>query len=218
MLSRAAKAGFYLFAGPLMKINGMAYRLLRAPSKGTVRLHLGPGQSNYIPGWINVDANMFTAKCDLWADLRNPLPFSDGTVDAIYSHHVVEHLPDIWSHFREANRCLKPGGAYRVGVPNGDGAIEKFVANEKSWFGDFPDKRNSIGGRFENFVFCRQEHLSILTFSYLEEIILGAGFSSLTACLPVKETNHAQLFLDCLQMESESDFSCPHTLVVEAVK
>ena len=96
MLTRTSKAMFYAVAGPLMKINGWIYRNLRVAGviKATpVRLHLGPGTKAYLPGWTNIDANIFTAKCDIWLDLRNPLPFPDGTVDAVYSHHMIEHLP-----------------------------------------------------------------------------------------------------------------------------
>ena len=166
MLTRQAKAAFYLFAGPLMKINGFLYRNFRAKKSG-LRVHLGPGQKNYIDKWLNVDANKFTGKCDVWADLRNKLPFHSNSVSAFYSHHMVEHLPNIKFHFEEVYRCLEPGGIYRVGGPNGDVAINKFIENDHSWFGDFPDSRSSIGGRFENFIFCRQEHLTILTEFYL---------------------------------------------------
>lgn len=218
MLSRNIKTAFYTIAGPMMKINGIIFRYTRAPRKGNLKVHLGPGQKNYIPEWVNVDANMFTAKCDVWADLRNPLPFHSETIDAIYSHHMVEHLPNIEQHFKDAYRCLKPGGAYRVGGPNGDSAIAKFIANDKQWFGDFPDKRSSIGGRLENFIFCRQEHLSILTYSYLEEVMSNAGFVDIRLCKPVKETNHPKLFQECLLKEHETDFDAPHTLIVEARK
>src|SRR6478609_2452378 len=112
MLIRRAKAIFYLAAGPLMKANALVYRAFRAPSHESVRVHLGPGQKNYLEGWVNVDANMFTGKCDLWADLRNPLPFKNNSISAFYSHHVVEHLPDLSKHFGEVYRCLKPGGVY----------------------------------------------------------------------------------------------------------
>lgn len=218
MLSRKAKAAFYLLAGPVMWLNGHRYRLLHAPRGGMNRAHLGPGQTKYLPGWINVDANMFTAKCDVWADLRNSLPFRDDSLDAIYSHHVVEHLPDLARHFSEAYRCLKHGGVYRVGGPNGDAAIAKFVERDLEWFGDFPDRRTSIGGRFANFVFCRGEHLTILTATFLFELMENAGFARLTNCLPVKETTAPKTFGDALLTESESDFSAPHTLVVEGWK
>jgi predicted SAM-dependent methyltransferase len=218
MLSRRAKATFYMVAGLLMRFNGLLYRHIRAPHNGPLRVHLGPGQRNYINGWINVDANMFTGKCDVWADLRNPLPFHDQTVEAMYSHHVIEHLPDLEFHFTEVYRCLMPGGIYRVGGPNGDSAIAKFIENDKSSFGDFPDKRESIGGRFENFIFCRKEHLTILTFSFLKELMCNAGFVDICTCLPVKESNAPYLFRACLQKEYESDFDNPHTLIVEGRK
>jgi predicted SAM-dependent methyltransferase len=201
-----------------MHANGWIYRHTRAPRCGTVRVQLGPGQQHYLPGWVNVDANMFTAKCDLWFDLRASLPFVDGTVDAFYSHHVIEHLPDLEAHFKHVHRCLKPGGAYRVGGPNIDGAIQKFAAGDTAWFSDFPDRRNSIGGRFDNFVMCRGEHLHLLTVSFLSELLVKAGFGTIATCLPGRETFYSEWFSDCLAREYESDWDFPHTLIVEARK
>ena len=218
MISHKKKLFYYLAAGPFLKLNGILYRIFRAPKEGLVKVHLGPGIKNYLNNWINVDSNKITGKLDVWADLRNPLPFHTNTVDALYSHHVVEHLPNITNHFKEAYRCLKPSGVYRVCVPNGDSAITKFMENNKKWFGDRPEYRSSIGGRFDNFVFCRQEHLMILTHSFLEELLSDAGFSGIKKCLPVKETFYKDKFEDCLQKEWEWDYEAPHTLVLEASK
>ena len=104
MLStRQTKSMFYTVASPLMRANAVIYRSFLAPRNGhqIVKVQLGPGQKNYFPGWINVDANMFTGKCDVWADLRYTLPFRDSTVDVFYSHHTIEHLPDLAFHFQE---------------------------------------------------------------------------------------------------------------------
>jgi predicted SAM-dependent methyltransferase len=218
VLTRRAKSAFYRVAGPLLWLNGRFYRALRAPRNGHVRVHLGPGQKNYLEGWINLDANMFTGRCDVWVDLRNPLPFRTSSIAGMYSHHVIEHLPDIKAHLQDVLRCLVPGGVYRFGGPNGDAAIAAFVRNDSAWFSDFPDRRESIGGRLENFIFCRQEHLTILTESYLRELLNAVGFVSVSRCLPTKETGFHDLFGDCLRIEHESDFSCPHTLILEAVK
>lgn len=202
-----------------MWINGLIYRALRAPGRGSGRkVHLGPGQKRYIPGWINVDANMFTAKCDVWVDLRNPLPFRPDSIACFYSHHMIEHLPDLRRHLREVYRCLIPGGAYRIGGPNGDAAIAKFVAGDKDWFANFPDNRSSIGGRFENFIFCRGEHLTILTTSFLEELLTEVGFEMIEVRQPVTDTGYPEWFTDCLSREHETDDDFPHTLVVEARK
>jgi predicted SAM-dependent methyltransferase len=219
MISRSAKAAYYFAAAPLMRANGAIYRALRSPRTGVVKVHLGPGQEKYLDGWINVDANAFTAKCDVWADLRNPLPFHDGTVDAFYSHHMIEHLPNIETHFSEVFRCLKPGGLYRVGGPHGDSAIRKFAENDSEWFGDYPDKRRSIGGRFANFIFCRNEHLTILTTSFLEEMLGDAGFVDMRVCAPITQTFHPGLIdAGLLKTEYESTPDVPHTLIVEARK
>jgi SAM-dependent methyltransferase len=219
VISRRVKAIYYAAMAPLLRLNAVLYRVLRAPREGLVRVQLGPGQRNYLNGWINVDANKFTARCDVWADLRNPLPFRDRSVDAFYSHHVIEHLPDVDSHFRDVFRCLKPGGIYRIGVPNADAAIEKFSQNDVTWFSDFPVKRSSIGGRLENFLLCKGEHLTILTRSFLVELLSGAGFSKCSACLPGRDTGAPRLFADVLPKEGdEHDVNYPHTLIVEGVK
>ena len=222
MLTRQAKDLFYRVAGPLMRLNGAFYKAFRSPASrnpGTIRVQLGPGQRHYLDGWINVDANMFTAKCDVWSDISKHLPFPDDSIDAIYSHHVIEHLPDLPTHFRELHRVLKPGGVIRVGGPNGDAAMREYVAGNSAWFSDFPDSRTSIGGRFENFVFCRQEHLTILTPSFLEEIATAAGFKDIREVLPITETGHPAIYdSQVMSHEWETTPESPHTLLIEARK
>ncbi len=201
-----------------MACNAIAYYLFRHPRGGACRVHLGPGRSNYLAGWINIDANIVTGKADVWADLRLPLPFRAGTVDAFYSHHVIEHLPNLRSHLREVFRCLKPGGIYRLGGPNGDSAFEMFVKRRAEWFTDFPDRRRSLGGKLDNFIFCRNEHLIILTQSYLTELLEDAGFVLIRKHVPTRTTDFPDLFAPCLEREWESDFVTPHTLILEAQK
>jgi hypothetical protein len=105
-----------------------------------------------------------------------------------------------------------------VGAPNGDSAIKKFTEGDSRWFPDFPDERSSIGGRLENFIFCRGEHLTIVTFSFLEEVLSLQGFVEVRLRKPVIETGYPELFSPCLMKEHESDLATPHTLIVEAVK
>jgi predicted SAM-dependent methyltransferase len=219
MLSRKIKAVFYSVAGPAMKLNGWTYRRFRAPHGGRVRIHLGPGQRNYLKGWINVDANMFTGKCDLWANIADGLPFPDGAVDAIYSHHMIEHLPDLDFHFMEMFRVLKPGGVFRVGGPNGDMAMRKYLEGDTAWFSDFPVKRQSIGGRLENLVFCKGEHLTILTPSFLEELARAAGFADMQVARPKEQTHYPEAFdAAVLALEWESTPATPYTLLMEGRK
>lgn len=215
MLSRKAKALFYSLSGPVMAVNGARHRLRSAP-RGVARAHLGPGQNNYIDGWINCDANIFTGKADRWIDLRNPLPFPDNSLDAVYSHHVVEHLPDMDAHFRDVLRVLKPGGVYRVGGPDADVAIARYQAGDLDWFGVWPDKRRTSGGRLNNFLFCRGEHVALLTEDFLRELLEDAGFSSIQRSAP-RQSNHPALFADVFPFEEDSP-PHPMTVLLEVMK
>ena len=83
-------------------------------------LHLGCGEHRF-PGFLNT--NSFSNKnVDLNIDLRFPLPLGDGQWRGIYAHHVVEHIG--YGHaqklFRECFRILKPGGTFRVVVPDAE--------------------------------------------------------------------------------------------------
>ncbi|MDQ3524008.1 MAG: methyltransferase domain-containing protein [Chloroflexota bacterium] len=221
MIPRALKSIYYSVLSAPLFVSAAVYRSFFAPRSGLVRVHLGPGQRNYLSGWLNVDVNFITARVDVWADISNGLPFRDETVDAFYSHHMIEHLPDrlLPIHIAEMYRCLKPGGVLRLGGPNGDAAIQKFLERDKTWFSEFPDAHSSIGGRFVNFVFCRGEHLTLLTESYLDELLREAGFDEVVVCRPVEETNHPAMFdAQVLGKEHESTPDAPHTLIVEARK
>ena len=47
--------------------------------------------------------------------------FEDGTVDEFYASHVLEHLGymgELQQTLREVNRALKPGGVFRISVPD----------------------------------------------------------------------------------------------------
>lgn len=217
MIGRSSKVLYYALLGVPMRVNGAVYRRFRQKSQ-PIKAHLGCGQKNYLPGWVNVDANFVTAKIDLWANLEQGLPFSDNSVEKIYSFHVIEHLPDcnLAPHFREMFRVLTPGGAIRVGGPNIDNACRKLLDNDSNWFPDFPDARTSVGGKFANFVFCRNEHLTALTRSYLQEVALKAGFADLHFCAPVDQTVYFDH--DVLQTEYEDDKECPHSILLEARK
>ena len=221
MISRRLKAAFYKSMALPMAANAVIYKQFRAPRSGLVKVHLGPGQKKYLDGWVNLDSNFISAKIDVWANIEQGLPFRDGTVDAFYSHHVIEHFADSrlpW-HFREIYRCLKPGGVFRVGGPNGDSACKKFIEQDSAWFDDYPEKRQSIGGRFANFILCKGEHFTILTESYLREILTPIGFADLHPCKPVSETAYPQIFDQQLRdKEYESTPEVPHTLLLEGRK
>ena len=90
----------------------------RLTSQKGARVNIGCGR-NPIQGWINLDV---VSQADVWFwDCRSGLPFSNGTVAAIYAEHFFEHL-DLESEarpfLRECLRCLQPGGVLRLVVPD----------------------------------------------------------------------------------------------------
>ncbi len=51
MISPRVKALYFTLAGPLVRANAAVYRAFRAPKTGgssRVRVHLGPGHTNYL--------------------------------------------------------------------------------------------------------------------------------------------------------------------------
>jgi len=51
-------------------------------------------------------------------DLNTPLPYETASFDAVFSHFVIEHIPDVDTHLSEMRRILKPGGVAVVGTEN----------------------------------------------------------------------------------------------------
>ncbi|MBL6934958.1 MAG: methyltransferase [Alphaproteobacteria bacterium] len=217
MMPRRLKAVYYVLMRVPMRLNGVVYRHFRQP-RAPLKAHLGPGKTKYIPGWLNVDANILTARIDLWANILDPLPFRNDSLACVYSYHVIEHLPDarLPTHFRDLFRVVQPGGGIRVGGPHGGNAMAKYMEGDPEWFPDFPDKRASLGGRLANFILCRGEHLSVLTESYLRELAEAAGFAEIRFCLPGRESD--LVGEEVLATEDEDDFACPHSIVMEARK
>lgn len=64
-----------------------------------------------------------------YGDITKGLPFADGTVSALYASHVLEHLSheDFHAALRESYRILKPGGVFRLIVPDLAGRARRYL-------------------------------------------------------------------------------------------
>jgi SAM-dependent methyltransferase len=61
-------------------------------------------------------------------DLREPMPFLDNSCAMVHSEHFLEHLAyphDAMRFLTECFRVLRPGGVFRVGVPDRNGQFER---------------------------------------------------------------------------------------------
>ncbi|MGZ4832267.1 MAG: class I SAM-dependent methyltransferase [Terriglobales bacterium] len=206
-LSKATLPNYYL-RRTLSRIRGTNGR--------QVHLHLGCGP-NYLPGFVNVDANP-GHKIDLWLDVRNGLPYPDGSVASIYTTHVLEHFfPDELARLlAECYRVLCSGGGMRIIVPSLRTAIEAYNRGEVNWFSaQFPRPYDSLGGRFVNFIFCDGQHRSAFDFTHMQEMLRRAGFAEVT------ETAEGQSVLygdKVLSYDPGDREGLPRSLYVEAFK
>jgi predicted SAM-dependent methyltransferase len=118
-----------------------------------MKLNLGCG-SQIADGWVNVDyalgarlmkippfallnrhLRFFSMEWDdriFIHDLRKRFPWSNGSADAIYSSHTLEHLTkgDGRNFLGECFRVLRPGGVLRIVVPDLEAYIAKYRNQE----------------------------------------------------------------------------------------
>ena len=87
------------------------------------------------------------------------LPFEDNYFDAVFYHHVIEHVDDPAESLRELSRVLKPDGWIFVGTPNRHRLVSSVGAHKQStWKPTFANKvsdnvkdwKARIQGRFQN--------------------------------------------------------------------
>ncbi len=81
-------------------------------------LNLGCG-ARFHPDWVNVDFVSSDPRVQRY-DLRNGIPYPDGTFDVTYHSHVLEHFSKeaAGDFLRECRRVLSRNGINRVVVPD----------------------------------------------------------------------------------------------------
>jgi predicted SAM-dependent methyltransferase len=166
-----------------------------------------------MPGWINVDHARGPEVQVVW-DLTRGLPFADHSCAAIFSEHLIEHIPkeDAQHLLKECHRVLRAGGVLRISTPD----AEKFL---RSYSGDqsflrHPSFSEPIDAPIDRVNHMMREHGQHL-WAYDEELLstmLGrAGFTRIIR-QRFGESEHPRMAgIDFAQRETES-------LYLEAVK
>ena len=82
------------------------------------RLHIGCGP-HLLPGWLNSDFDP-ASRAVLRLDATRHFPLPSSTFDAVFSEHMIEHVPFAGgaAMLAEAFRVLKPGGRIRITTPD----------------------------------------------------------------------------------------------------
>lgn len=150
---------------------------------GKVVLGSGP---YYAQGWINLEANPAFRK-DVFYDFRNRLPFEDGSVSAIYSSHVFEHLyMDEFEHvLKECRRILASGGTLRICLPCLRKNAEAYLNKNADFFQWEPEELNpfkdfTLAAKFSRNVLVDGAHKNMYDFESLSKVLESAGFKNVT--------------------------------------
>lgn len=117
--------GFQYPMSEAKDLEGMAVaELVRGPKI----VELGCGYRKTVPQAIGIDLAEKGSPCnylegppsvaDIVADVRNPLPLEDLSVDTIIARHILEHVVDAVSTLKNWNKVLKMEGRLIVAVPN----------------------------------------------------------------------------------------------------
>ena len=110
--------------------------MLRSENSYRKLLNVGCGHC-YHPDWTNID--LVACGPDVRRhDLRRGLPYEDGSFDAVYHSHVLEHLApeDAVSMLGQCHRVLRAGGVLRVVVPDLEEIARQYLEALESAVGD----------------------------------------------------------------------------------
>lgn len=208
-----------------MPMQGQKVRRL-AVSDRPIRLHLGCG-TVYKPGWVNVDvarpgqtlvarARFGTdaghhrlSQTDLIWDLRRGIPFQDGTVTAIFTEHLLEHLSFGAGLALLGNcyRALQRGSILRIGVPDLERLVRSYLNQDRLIDECYPGRPTRAVALNEPFY--RFGHQAMYDFETLSLACRDAGFSSVDR----SSFGHGRL-----GAEVDTQARRLETLYVEAIK
>lgn len=161
-----------------------------------MKINIGCGGGWSADGWVGIDysvtAGAWQQSTDKYIDLdiRNGLPYVDGSVVAVFTSHTLEHFTynEILYVLSEIYRVLRVGGALCIVVPDMDIYIDRLLNRDESFLGT----DTIIGGRprnnlTDNFlmnfysdpIFNNSCHKYSFNFENMQSILSMVGFESI---------------------------------------
>jgi len=176
-----------------------------------VKLHFGCG-SRVLPGWVNLDA-YHAPGISLELDLQRELPLADGSVEWIFTEHVLEHIDRkrIADVFSEFHRVLAVGGVARILVPDLDFYCRAYVAGDVERI-TTPLPKTHTTADAVNSVFNDHFHRFIYDFDAMRIELEKAGFVDIVHC-EYGQSRHPEVAVD-----SHDESRVLGTLCVEATR
>jgi predicted SAM-dependent methyltransferase len=183
------------------KVQALMSRLFRdryvsRRAAGLELLDVGCGP-NLHPQFINLDYN-WRPGIDICCDVTRGIPLPSQSLRGIFTEHMLEHVPreaarKVLAEFR---RLLRPGGAVRIVVPDGEIYLRRYVSGEAMPYpADTPI--TSV-----NNVFNGHGHRYIYDFMTLRAELEAAGFTDVAR--KAFNVGRAELLMDTPSRAVES--------------
>lgn len=143
----------------------------------------------------------WTALTEQDQDILSPLRFADSSLDAVFTEHVIEHVSfaGAVSFFKEALRCLRPGGVLRTVAPMADcfaAPDEEYCRTSiRPWFVGEANLLSTLGVPLSqhgeafllNSMYRLHGHQFIWTRRLLVDVLTKVGFVAVYPC-PIGES------------------------------
>lgn len=140
-----------------------------------MRLHWGCGPV-IVDGWVNSDRD--DRGQNHVGDIRDGLPFADGTFDVVVSHHALQMLP--WDalvpSLTELRRVTRPGGWLRLSVPDLLAAVFAYEIGDADHFQVSDSHEKTLDGKLCLYLSQAGSSCSMFTAAWLEELCGRAGW------------------------------------------
>lgn len=162
--------------------------------------------------WINVDA-FPDRNVDFLLDFTRPLPFPDSSFDGVFCEHVLEHFSfeDGIRTMSDVCRILKPGGTFRIIVPNAQWILRCYIESPETLVKHRGIENQTAMETVNDYFRQRYEHHFLHDFESLSKQLSLAGFPR------VIESSFSQSLL-CPELALDHPKYAIESLYVEAVK
>lgn len=146
-----------------------------------------------------------------FGDAARGLPLEAGTVDVIYTSHMLEHLDraDAERFLRAATRLLRPGGTIRIAVPDLKKLVDAYVASgdgdafmSASYLAEPRPKR--LIPRLASVIIGERNHQWMYDGRSLSALLVRAGFVDARILLPGETGIERPGELDLRERERDS--------------
>jgi len=146
-----------------------------------VKIELGSGSKKGKDGWTTVDQ----CGADINWDLRRGIPLPNGSVDKIYSSHLLEHIPyqQLIPFLRECRRVMKLDAEFSVCVPNFRLYVDayknkKLFRSRDTWWQPGKVDTGSSIDQLNYLAYMLDEHKYMFDEENLINTLTQAGFSN----------------------------------------